>query len=125
MKARVSLDDLQHLQELLTDLNIDTELQQRLSDWVATAIHVRLAQKTRSRTPAHDELMAAYEAAVHQWELACEAATNGYQAEMVEFAEKHPRPTLRAFLQGTRRRSDICPVCRQPLPADAPAEVAA
>lgn len=115
MAARASLDDLEYLQSLLVagGLPADGDRLQRLRDWVATAIEVRVAQKTRSRTVEHDELMHAYEAAKHQWEMACENATNGFQAEVEEFSRQHPRPTLRRFLEATRRRSDVC---GQPLP---------
>lgn len=32
------------------------------------------------------------------WEGQCEVAAMGYATEMAEFAELHPRPTLKAFL---------------------------
>lgn len=124
MPARASLNDLEHLQSLLIELPVDDGRLQRLRDWVATAIDVRVAQKTRSRTPFHDDLMDAYETAKHQWEIACENATNGYGAEIDEFRRQHPRPTLRGFLEATRRRSDVCPLCGQPFPAEPTVQLA-
>lgn len=116
MAARASLDDLEYLQSLFSGLPADDERLQRLRDWVATAIDVRMAQKTRSRTTFHHDFMTAYEAAKHQWELACEDATNGFPVEVEEFSREHPRPALRRFLEMARRRGDVCPLCGQPLP---------
>lgn len=32
------------------------------------------------------------------WEQRCEETTYGYKTEMVEYAERHPRPNLKDFL---------------------------
>lgn len=42
----------------------------------------------------------AWRMADHAWWLACEAEAIGYATEIAEYAEAHPRPTLKAFLVG-------------------------
>ena len=42
--------------------------------------------------------METYTAAAWHWWQQCEATAMGYPAEEAEFAEAHPRPTLKDFM---------------------------
>lgn len=81
-------------------------------EWIEQTLRVREAQRTKSRTPAHEEMMEALRAATAQWLHEREQATNGYAAEMFEWERTHPRPTLREFMVKHRHvRTEVCPAC--------------
>lgn len=52
------------------------------------------------RNAWREYVMDALSAADHAWWLDREAVAIGYATEMAEYAEEHPRPTLKAFLVG-------------------------
>jgi hypothetical protein len=119
--AVATLDDLRWLTEWLSRVAGDVQNEQqvrRLVEWTEQAIYVREAQQSRSRTRHHRDLMDAYNAAMEQWKLACENATNGFADEVEEFKRDHPMPTLKAFLAGSRRPTDVCPLCGHVLAGD-------
>lgn len=51
----------------------------------------------------HTLLMETYTAAAWHWWERCEAEAIGYAAEERDFAELHPRPTLKDFMQQLSR----------------------
>lgn len=53
--------------------------------------------QTRSKRPLNwwaAMVRETYLLAAEAWDLAAEAATNGYETELAEYAELNPRPTL-------------------------------
>ncbi len=117
MPSPVSLEDLHWLRDAIPQLDADPDTAARVKEWVETAISVRVAQQTKSKTQHHADLMQAYNAAKAQWTLCCENATNGYAAEVQEFREQHPMPTLKAFMRAARRVDtvQICRFCGSPI----------
>lgn len=138
MTASATVDDLDWLLRTLRDqlpalvehsaarsLDLRARLG-RCEDFLVTAIDVRRAQQTRSKTPHHQQLMEAYYAAVAAWKAAEEQYAAGYPAEKADWAEKHPRPTFKGFLRAHATRhstaveSMVCPECGAtitPIPA--------
>lgn len=51
----------------------------------------------------HAVMMDAFYAARHAWNLAAEAATNGYATELAQYRADNPPPRLRDFMTGGRR----------------------
>lgn len=112
-----TLDDLHELALVIGDAfdTNDGDIGQRLKEHVETTIRVREAQKTRSRTAAHAEMVEAFRAALNQWHCDRELATNGYVAEMIEWRKTHPRPMFADFMRASARPADICPTCGRSL----------
>lgn len=114
MTATASLEDLQALRRSVTAATvageIDYDQRERLLAHVDTTIRVREAQKTKSRTPWHEERQAAFEAAMARWQAECEEAAIGYGTEIAEFKEQHPMPQFRDFM-ASDRPGNICPTC--------------
>lgn len=99
----------------------------RCEDFIVTALDVREAQRTRSGTAHHRQLMEAYYTARDAWQAAEEAFSAGYPAEKREYADLHPRPTLKEFMRAHARRhrdadqTMVCPECGAtitPIPAE-------
>lgn len=124
MTSRTTITDMQDLLDLLqldpqtprplSHALTDDQIE-RLRDWVATAIRVRRAQKSRSKTPQHEDMMIAYWAAVAQWSKALEHETVMHKTEVADFQAEHPMPTLRAFMKASRRPMNFCPLCGSDL----------
>lgn len=49
----------------------------------------------------------AWRCADHAWWLAMEDATSLWATEMAEWAETHPRPTLKGFMIGLAQREEL------------------
>lgn len=118
MSAKVTVDDLRWLRSQLPALaeHGDTLQVERLEDWLDMCVGVRLAQKTKSKTRWHADLMLAYEAAVIRWQQECENECSDYTAEIREYRERHPMPRLKDFMRAARTGSpNVCPLCGSPL----------
>ena len=73
-----------------------------------------MAEVAVAETEMAAALMAAYDAAVAEWEAYREAHSNGYPAEEEEYERNHPRPTLKEFMMDhrpTRTAEAVCPAC--------------
>lgn len=122
MGAKVTVDDLRWLGVLLKEADDlpatrdETDRIERLRDWVDMCVGVRLAQKTKSKTSWHADLMAAYEAACIRWRDQCEQEAIGHEGDIALFRERHPFPQLRDFMRAARTQDPhVCPLCGSPL----------
>lgn len=108
-----TLDDLRDLRlivevsgpEILTE-----DQQKRLLDHVDTAIRVREAQKTKSRTDWHAERLTAFTSAMLRWRAECEEYAIGHGTEIADFKREHPKPRLLDFT-ASDRPANVCPTC--------------
>lgn len=60
----------------------------------------------RRRHYWREQLVEAFYCASHAWELEAEATAIGYETELAEFAEEHPRPTLKGFMVALSRKGE-------------------
>ena len=124
MSSRARLSDLNWLSDHLAEVaaqrapgdnNPTLERIDRLRDWMSVVIDTRIRQMSQPETEHHKRLMEQLDAADVIWRRQRELATNLYPAEIAEWEETHPRPTLRSFLIDQRQRIEQAVNCSCPI----------